>query len=130
MSPASERTIQVLMEILQVTAMGTNIGLLRILWAMVNGSFLRSRGAVMTALALCGFMPAQTRRSWQALRYGIWNIGEMIGGWRIHVERAGEWQASQYEGYKPVAADVTAFWRPRLQGWKGKFYQTLANRAM
>ncbi len=130
MSPASERTIQVLMEILQVTALGTNVALLRIMWAMVNGSFLRSRGAVMTALHLCGFTPVETRRSWQALRYGIWNIGEMIGGWQVHVQRAEQWQASRYEGYKPVAADVTTFWRPRLQGWKGKFYQALANRAM
>lgn len=130
MSPASERTIQVLMEILQVTAIGTNVGLLRIMWAMVNGSFLHSRGAVMTALHLCGFTPQQTRRSWQALRYGIWNIGEMIGGWRLHVEQMEQWQASRYEGYKPVAADVTTFWRPRLQGWKGKFYQALAKRAM
>ena len=130
MSPASERTIQVLMEILQVTALGTNVALLRIMWAMVNGSFLRSRGAVMTALHLCGFTPVETRRSWQALRYGIWNIGEMIGGWQGHVQGAGQWQASRYEGYKPVAADVTTFWRPRLQGWKGKFYQALANRAM
>jgi hypothetical protein len=130
MSPASERTIQVLMEILQVTALGTNVALLRIMWAMVTGSFLRSRGAVMTALHLCGFTPVETRRSWQALRYGIWNIGEMIGGWQVHVQRAEQWQASRYEGYKPVAADVTTFWRPRLQGWKGKFYQALAQRAM
>jgi hypothetical protein len=115
---------------LQVTALGTNVALLRLMWAMVNGSFLRSRGAVMTALDLCGFTPVETRRSWQALRYGIWNIGEMLGGWQIHVQAGRQWQASRYEGYKPVAADVTTFWRPRLQGWKGKFYQALANRAM
>jgi hypothetical protein len=33
----------------------------------------------------------------------------------------GRWQANRYEGYRALAIDITAFWRPRLQGWKGKF---------
>lgn len=130
MSHASEITIQVLIKIVQVSAVGTNLALLHLMWAMVNGSFLRSRGAVMTALHLSGFTPKQIRRSWQALRSGVWNMGEMLGAWRGHVSREGRWQARRYEGYKPLAADVTTFWRPRLRGWKGKFYQALANRTM
>lgn len=130
MSHASEITIQVLVKIVQVSAIGTNLALLQLMWAMVNGSFLRSRGAVMMALHLSGFSPKEIRRSWQALRRGIWNIGEMLGAWRGHVLSEGQWQTSRYEGYKPLAADVTTFWRPRLQGWSGKFYQALANRAM
>lgn len=55
MSHTSEITIQVLIKIVQVSAVGTNLALLQLMWAMVNGSFLKSRGAVMTALQLRRF---------------------------------------------------------------------------
>lgn len=130
MSTASEITIQVLIQLVQVVSVGSNLALLQLMWAMLNGSFLRSRGAVMTALQLSGFNPQEVRRSWQALRYGVWGIGEMLGGWRGYVLAEGKWQVHQYEGYEPVAGDVTTFWRPRLQGWAGKFFHSIANRAM
>jgi hypothetical protein len=130
MLSASEITIQVLTKIVQVTAVGTNLALLQLMWAMANGSFLRSRGAVMTALHLSGFTPRQIHRSMQALRLGVWNMGEMLGAWRGHVLSEGKWVVRRYEGYRPLAADGTTFWRPRLRGWSGKFYQALANRAM
>jgi hypothetical protein len=110
--------------------MGTNLSLLHLLWALVTGAFLRSRGAVMPALALCGFDRATIQRSWQALRHGAWEINGLIAQWRCYVFSLGAWQAHAYEGYQPVAADVTAFWRPRLQGWAGKFFHHLANRAL
>lgn len=130
MSTASETTIQVLIRLVQVVSVGTNLALLQLMWAMLNGSFIRSRGAVMTALHLSGFSPGQVRRSWQALRYGVWGIGEMLGSWRGYVLAEGQWQVHRYEGYEPLAADVLTFWRPRLQGWAGKFFHSIANRAM
>jgi hypothetical protein len=41
-----------------------------------------------------------------------------------------QWQPNRYEGYSPVAVDLTAFRRPRLNGWAGKFFHRLANRAV
>lgn len=35
-----------------------------------------------------------------------------------------------YEGYRPLAVDITAFWRPQLQFWQGKFFHRLANKAV
>jgi hypothetical protein len=46
------------------------------------------------------------------------------------VVRAGQWQEHQHEGYRGVAVDVTAFWRPRLKGWLGKHFHNLAGRAL
>ena len=38
--------------------------------------------------------------------------------------------ALQFDGYRPIAVDITAFWRPQLQNWWGKFFNHLANRAV
>jgi hypothetical protein len=130
MSIAITRTIQVLEEIVQVLPVGTNLALLQLMWAIANGSFLRSRGAVHGALAESGFTPGQVRRSWSALRYGVWSITELVGRWRAIVLREGRWQPREYGGYRPLAVDITAFWRPHLQGWAGKFFYRLANRAV
>ncbi len=130
MSIAITRTIQVLEEIVQVLPVGTNLALLQLMWAMANGSFLRSRGAVHGALAESSFTPGQVRRSWSALRYGVWSITELVGRWRAIVLREGRWQPREYGGYRPLAVDITAFWRPHLQGWVGKFFYRLANRAV
>ncbi len=67
---AAEVTVQAMAVIMQAVPIGTNIGLIRILWVMVNGSFLQSRGAVFSALHLSGFEAQEIRRSWAALRYG------------------------------------------------------------
>ena len=49
MLTAAEGTVQAMAAIMQTVPIGTNIGLLRVLWVMVNGSFLQSRGAVLSA---------------------------------------------------------------------------------
>ncbi|MBV7326812.1 hypothetical protein KFU94_00845 [Chloroflexi bacterium TSY] len=55
MLTAPEITIAVLMNVLQVTPMGTNVNVMRLMWAMLNGSFLKSRGAIHSALKESGF---------------------------------------------------------------------------
>lgn len=97
---------------------------------MLSGAFLHSRGAVFGALQWSGFSPCQIRRSWQALRQGSWSIEQLIESWRAYVLNCAAWQPRSYEGYTPQSIDVTAFWRPRLQGWTGKFFYRLANRAI
>ena len=76
MSPAVEQTIQSLVFVVQVVPVGTNIGLVRLLWAMMNGSFLRSRGGIFPAVLMNGFTPAEIRRSWAAFAYGSWKMEE------------------------------------------------------
>jgi hypothetical protein len=130
MSTALYRTIQVLEQVVKVLPVGTNLALLHLMWAMLNGSFLRSRGAVHSALVESGFNQQEVRRSWQALRHGVWHIQELIERWRELVQSEGQWQVREYEGFRPLSVDITAFWRPRLQFWPGKFFHRLAQRAV
>lgn len=111
-------------------AIGTNLALLQIIWAMISGRFLASRGALHPALAASGLRAAEIRRCWSALRHGVWHIGELIETFRQEVRQEGSWQRHEWGGYQPLAADVTAIWRPRLQGWLGTVYRQLLGRRM
>ena len=53
----------------------------------------------------------------------------MIREWTRVVEREGQWQAAEYGGYRPAAADVTGFWRPRLRGCPTQRSSAVAGRA-
>lgn len=127
---AAEVTVQAMAVIMQTVPIGTNIGLVRILWVMVNGSFLQSRGAVFSALHLSGFGVEEIRRSWAALRYGSWEVNELLENWQMYVASQNQWRARRYEHYRVLSVDITGFWRPRLQGWLGKHYHHLAQKAL
>ena len=118
---AVETIIQAMAYVMQVVPVGTNIGLLRIMWAMSNGSFLKSRGAVHGALAESGFAAGEIRRSWAALGYGSWRIDEMLTTWAQQVASANQWCERRYQGYRVRSIDFTAFWRPCLTLVSGKF---------
>ncbi len=130
MTTASLITVQVLEQIVKFVPLGTNLALLQLMWAMISGSFLSSRGAIHSALAKSGFEPDEIRRSWRALRWGKWNIYELVQSFRQQVEQTGQWQRREYGGYRPVAVDTTAYWRPRLRGWPGKLYRQLTGKTM
>lgn len=130
MTTASQITVQFLEQIVKFVPIGTNLALLQLMWAMITGSFLSSRGAVHSALANAGFLPHEIRRSWRALRKGQWNIYELVGSFRQQVKKSGQWQVREYGGYRPLAVDTTAYWRPRLQGWPGKLYRHLTGKTM
>jgi hypothetical protein len=97
---------------------------------MLNGSFLRSRGAIFPALVYSGFTTDETRRSWRALRYGMWRLDDLLQSWREYVLCQSKWRPRVYEGYRPLAVDMTAFWRLQLKGWLGKYFNGLANRML
>lgn len=130
MSAAVEQTIQAIVFVVQVVPIGTNIGLVRLLWVMMNGSFLRSRGAIFPALLMNGFTPAEIRRSWAALAYGSWKIAELLEVWTIYVASRNEWRENRYAGLRVVSIDITGFWRPRLKGWIGKHYHHIVGKAL
>lgn len=130
MSTASEVTIQALEYVVKTLPVGTNLALLYVLWALLSGAFLSSRGAVFPALQTLGLSAVQIRRSSQAVRNGAWSSAELVARWRDWVAAHDGWQPHSYEGYQPLAVDITAFWRPRLQGWLGKFFYRVANRAV
>jgi hypothetical protein len=127
---AVEHTIQALQAVVQSLPVGTNFALLQLMWVMLQGRLLVSRGAIFPALTGAGFSWPVARRCWAAMRYGMWDSTELIEAWDQYVAQAGQWQEHQHEGYRGVAVDVTAFWRPRLKGWLGKHFHNLAGRAL
>ncbi len=125
MSAASEKTIHVLEQIVKSVAVGTNLVLLHLLWAIVSGAFLKSRGALFPPSS----MPV-SRRAGQALRTRAWYISDLVAAWRAYVHQEGQWQPNRYGGYRSVAVDLVAFWRPRLKGRLGRFFHSVAHRLM
>jgi hypothetical protein len=78
MSTIVYRMSVLLDSILANVPVGTNLGLFWLLWALVSGRFLLSRGAVFPALADRGLPAAAVRRSGAALAYGRWAIQRMF----------------------------------------------------
>jgi hypothetical protein len=130
MSPIIYRISVLLGEILADVPVGTNLGLFWLLWALISGRFLLSRGAVFPALADGGLPAEAVRRSGAALAYGRWAIETLVRAWHQVVQQEGCWQAHRYEGFRPVACDLVGFFRPRLSGCIGKHYQSGAEKAL
>lgn len=124
------RVIGVLCGVVLATPVGTNLGLVHLLWMLVSGRLLETRGAVIPGLSATGLSDAAVRRAWAALGRGNWTSAGLLTRWRRHVEQAGQWRAHEYEGYRPVAVDVTGFWRPRLQGCATSHYHGPAGKAL
>lgn len=123
-------TIAVLSELLVGLPIGTNLALLHVFWALLSGQLLPSRGALFPALKAIGLEDAAVRRAWTSISTGVWQTVLLIELWRRHVEGLPEWKRHAYEGYKPVVADVTAFWRPSLKKCPSKHYHPAAGRAL
>jgi hypothetical protein len=130
MQTAVETTIQAIVFVVQVTPIGTNLGLANLMWAMMSGSFLPSRGAIFPALQFAGLNAGAMRRSWSAMRNGSWETDDLVETWGVYVAQENEWRENRYEGLRVVSIDLTGFSRPRLQGWAGKHYHSLMGKAM
>ena len=97
---------------------------------LVSGALLPQRGAIFPALKAIGLSDEETRRAWAAFRKGVWKITVLLRIWQAYVMGLEGWQSHCYEGYRPVAVDVTAFWRPKLKNCPSKHYHPAANRAL
>lgn len=124
------RVVEVLCAVVAAPPIGTNLGLLHLLWMLVSGRLLGTRGAVIPGLSATGLSEPAVRRAWAALGHGDWSSAELLTRWRQQVEQAGAWRAHEYEGYRPVAVDVTGFWRPRLRGCATSHYDGRAGKAL
>src|SRR5258706_8806596 len=85
---------------------GTNLGLFWLLWTLISGRFLLSRGAVFPALADGGLPADAVRRSGAALAYGRWAIQPLVRAWQQVLQQEGRWRAHRYEGVRPVAGGL------------------------
>lgn len=54
----------------------------------------------------------------------------LVARWAELVEGEGQWQPRRQGGYRPLAVDVTGFWRPRLHGCPTTPYQSAVGQAV
>jgi hypothetical protein len=123
-------TIAVLSILVQELPVGTNLALLHFLYMLVSGALLPSRGAIFSGLKSIGLSDGAIRRAWVAFGKGAWQISAILVLWREHVKQTYSWQEHRYEGYRPISADITGFWRPTLKNCPSKHYHPAANRAL
>ena len=97
---------------------------------LVSGQLLPSRGALFPALQATGISDAAVRRAWAAFRGGVWQIGVLLPLWRGYIEGLPGWHYHEYEGYRAVSVDITAFFRPQLKDCPSKHYYAPAGKAL
>ena len=97
-----------LCRVLSSVPVGTNRGLFALLWALLSGRLLASRGAVFPALAAMRLADAEVQRSEAALANGRFNTKDLVSDWHKVVGEQGKWRPHSYEGVQPVACDLSA----------------------
>jgi hypothetical protein len=130
MSAIVYRMNDILSRVVQHTPIGTNLGLFHLLWMLLSGRLLLSRGAVIPGLAALGLAAEAVRRAWAALAYGKWHTAQLLEAWEQLVWEEKAFCAHQYGGYRPVACDLVGFFRPRLQACSTKHYSSAAGKAL
>jgi hypothetical protein len=130
MQEAVYRVLTLVSALVVDVPIGTNLGLLHLFWMVLCGKLLLSRGAIFPGLSAIGLSAGAVRRAWMALGRGSWTSDRLVKAWARVVEAEGFWQPHLHGGYQPVAVDITAFYRPRLQGCPTSHYSTTAGKAL
>ena len=130
MSEIVYRIVTLLQQIVAGVPLGTNLGLLHLVFALMSGRFLPARGAVFAALAEGGLDACAVRRASAALSYGQWRIADLLACWQRVVAGEGRFRPHEYGGIRPVPCDLVAFFRPRLHGCTSKHYTSQAGKAL
>ena len=130
MSNLRYEIIALLCRVLSSVPIGTNRGLFALLWALLSGRLLASRGAVFPALAAMRLADAEVRRSEAALANGRFKTQDLVSDWHKVVGEQGKWWPHSYEGVQPVACDLSGFERPRLGDCTTKHYTSKAGKAL
>lgn len=130
MSSLVYRICTLLTQVLADVPVGTNVGLAHVFLALLSGRFLAARGAMFPALDSLGLAPDAVRRANAAVGCGQWHTAALLARWQQVVRREGRFVPACYEGVRPVACDLSAFFRPHLQGVDSKHYVADAGKAL
>lgn len=122
--------VALMCRVLASVPLGTKRGLFTLFWALLSGRFLTSRGAVIPALSAMKLADAEVRRAAAALAWGSFRTCDLVSAWHQFVREQGHWRAHSYEGVRPVACDLTGFYRPQLANCTTKHYDSDAGKAL
>ena len=100
------QTVMHLCNVVRTVPVGTNLALLHLLWMMISGHLLPSRGAIIPGLHQMGLSDKAVRRAWQALRRGSWTIGQLIVNGRLIAATPPDRSETWEENGVTVRADI------------------------
>ena len=95
------RVMRLLCAVVARVPIGTNLGLVCLLWMLVSGRLLTTRGAVIPGLSALGLSAPAVRRAWAALGQGGWTSATLLECWARVVEQERRWRAHEHEGTGP-----------------------------
>ena len=124
------RTCWLLCHLVQILPIGTNLGILRLLWTLLSGKLLESRGALFPALTSAGLSNQEARGAEAALREGKFEVARLIQRLRSWIQQEKDWQQRSIGGYHPLGIDWVGFFRPRLRGCLSKHDDSQAGKAL
>src|SRR3989442_12219210 len=101
MPDAVYRMLTLLCSLVITLPIGTNLGLLHLLWMLVSGQLLATRGAVIPGLSACGLPERAVRRAGAALGHGDWAGPAFVAPRAALVAAEGPWHAPQHCGHPP-----------------------------
>jgi hypothetical protein len=124
------RTALFLSQLVARLPIGTNLAIAHLLFTLLAGHLLQSRGALFPALAQTGLSDSQVRAAQAALRNGKWSIAYLLKrlDWLLHKEKQA--MAHHINGWQPMPLDWVGFYRPRLKECKSKHFHSQAQRAL
>ena len=124
------RTATFLCQLVARLPIGTNLGIAHLLWALLAGYLLPSRGAIFPALSHAGTNDKETRQAEAALREGKWDIESLLRRFRWLVHQEHHARRVGMAGWRPLLIDWVGFFRPRLAGCSSKHYDSVAGKAL
>src|SRR5258706_10500968 len=104
MPKAVSRMLTLLCALVVALPVGTNLGLLHLLWMVVSGRLLTTRGAVIPGLDACGLSRRAVRRAWAGLGTGDWTSEHLLAQWARLGADGRRWQARSHGRGPPGAA--------------------------
>jgi hypothetical protein len=124
------RTCCLLCHLVQILPIGTNLGILRLLWTLLSGKLLESRGALFPALTSAGLSDQEARGAQAALHEGKFDVARLIQQRRSGIQQEQHGQQRSIAGYHRLVIDGVGFFRPRLFGCLSKHFDSQAGKAL
>lgn len=124
------RTALLLNQLVAKLPIGTNLALAHLLFAILAGHLLQSRGALFPALAQTGLKDAQVRAAQAALREGKWSLAHLLSRWNWILKKEKKAFPHHIKGWQPMPLDWVGFYRPRLKNCCSKHFSSQAQRAL
>ena len=124
------RTYLFLVQLVAFLPIGTNQGILHLLWSILSGQLLGSRGAIFPALGEAGLSGPQSRRAEAALREGKFKIPRLLERFALLVQREHKSSLLLVGKWNPLLIDWVGFYRPHLKGCLSRHFASVAGKAL